>query len=334
MNPTLGIHRYQLFPHQALNSRVDRLPREGALLRFTTDTGHGYADLHPWPELGDVALEAQLKLLASGKPTSQAQRSLAIAAADAEARLAKRSLFAGLQIPPSHLGVSETIRLFGLDLARLWTEGFREIKVKCGRDLRTEAEHCNRFATGEGKAFRLRLDFNESCSLADFELFLSLLLPDTLAALDFIEDPMLFSESAWLAANQKHRVRLALDRGGIQSPDYFKSDAVDVIIAKPALLELAPVATLAANFMKRLVVTSNFDHPLGQMAAAWEAARVYAEHPLLVDSCGLLTHDIYEANAFSEQLRAVGPQLQALDDVGLGFTSTLESLDWLPLGAK
>jgi len=50
--------------------------RQGALLRFDFDEfGPGYADCHPWPELGDAPLSEQLARLARGQFTRLSERS-------------------------------------------------------------------------------------------------------------------------------------------------------------------------------------------------------------------------------------------------------------------
>ena len=44
--------------------------RRGALIRV----GSGFADFHPWPELGDEPLETQLAKLARGETTPLTRR--------------------------------------------------------------------------------------------------------------------------------------------------------------------------------------------------------------------------------------------------------------------
>src|SRR5262249_34567507 len=72
--------------------------RRGALIR----SGSGFADVHPWPELGDEPLERQLDLLRRGETTPLTRRSLELARIDGAARQRGVSLFAGLTIPKSH----------------------------------------------------------------------------------------------------------------------------------------------------------------------------------------------------------------------------------------
>jgi len=68
----MWIHRYTLKPRRPLSALAGARPREGALLRV----GEGFADVHPWPELGDAPLDEQLALLSHGQTTPLTRRSL------------------------------------------------------------------------------------------------------------------------------------------------------------------------------------------------------------------------------------------------------------------
>src|SRR5687768_6861088 len=72
--------------------------REGALLRVDD----GFADVHPWPELGDLPLDSQLALLVRGEITPLTAASVRLARLDGDARRRGISLFEGLTIPLSH----------------------------------------------------------------------------------------------------------------------------------------------------------------------------------------------------------------------------------------
>ena len=99
---------YDLIPRKSLNSRTSREPRRGALLRFDFENGQtGFADLHPWAELGDEPLFDQLRHLKVGRLTTLTERSLEMARADAEARTQRVNLFEGLSIPRSHYLLTE-----------------------------------------------------------------------------------------------------------------------------------------------------------------------------------------------------------------------------------
>jgi O-succinylbenzoate synthase len=170
----IWVHRYTLVPRRRLSGVARDGVRQGALLRVDD----GFADLHPWPELGDLPLDAQLALLAVDELTPQTSASLRLAALDGAARARGVSLFDGLTIPESHWPGNDP------------PEGFDTIKIK---GLQPVPEHV-----------RVRIDFNGTLSP---EQFARLKLP---ANVDFVEDPCPYDPVAW--GELRKRVRLALDR--------------------------------------------------------------------------------------------------------------------------
>ena len=223
--------RYELRPRVALSAIAGAGVRHGALIRV----GDGFADVHPWPELGDATLDEQLSGLARGETTPLTRRSLAMAQLDAEARGRGVSLFEGLTIPQSH-----------------WPSGagavppaFDTIKIKMTRGAKIDPELLR---------YRLRLDYNATLTATEF---LSEPLP--LEAIEFVEDPCPFDSATWSDLRRRTGLRLALDRGSGDDP------AFDVFIVKPAVQDV-PRST------KEIVVTSYMDHPVGQLGAAFVAA--------------------------------------------------------------
>src|SRR5260221_7143857 len=79
---TIRVYRYELIPRVRLNARAGEGARRGALL----NADGGYADIHPWPELGDASLDEQLALLSTGETTALTAQSLRAGAADAPPR--------------------------------------------------------------------------------------------------------------------------------------------------------------------------------------------------------------------------------------------------------
>jgi O-succinylbenzoate synthase len=308
--------------------------REGALLRADFGAGLvGYADLHPWPELGDAPLARELAALRAGQPLALGRSSLRIARSDAEARREKRSLFQGLEIPKSHASLPWGDVAVPAFAQRLRAEGFEFLKIKVGRNsarelaLLKDLDHALK-----GDKIRFRLDANELFDRPRLETFLQLLGDDLLERLDFFEDPMPFDAWIWDEIARDYGVRLAADRPLARlNPGEARLDGVEVLVLKSAVLDPAPWVARAHADMKRVVFTSALDHPLGVASAAWEAARTLHEHPLLVDACGLLTSGLYELDAFAAELREEGPFLRVSADTGLGFDSLLASSPWQAL---
>jgi o-succinylbenzoate synthase len=223
--------RYELHPRGRLSAVAGTGARHGALIRV----GEGYADVHPWPELGDAPLEEQLARLARGETTSLTRRSLKFASIDGDARMRGVNLFDGLTIPESH-----------------WPEAagdvpaaFDTVKIKMRRGASIDPAVSR---------FRLRLDYNATLTPAEF---LDERLPRD--SIDFIEDPCPFDRATWAELRRRSGLRLALDRG---TDDDM---SVDVLVVKPAVQDVPHSA-------KEIVVTSYMDHSIGQLAAAWVAA--------------------------------------------------------------
>jgi o-succinylbenzoate synthase len=172
--------------------------RRGALIR----AGSGFADVHPWPELGDEPLETQLDLLRIGKTTMLTRRSLELAKIDGEARERGISLFAGLQIPRSHWPGSDPPPEF--DTAKI--KSIDRIPARV----------------------RLRIDFNARLRPEEF-LMIAEGLP--LDRIDFVEDPCPYDGGTWSALREETRLRLALDR-------FYAEEGVDVLVVKPAIQEM------------------------------------------------------------------------------------------------
>ena len=221
---------YELVARRALNARATELRRRGALIRVDD----GFADVHPWPELGDAPLEEQLALLARGETTSLTRASLRFARLDAEARAAGRWLFEGVTIPESHWPGGEP------------PSGFDTVKLKCGPDFD---------ASSLPDGLRIRLDFNATL---DAEMFarIAATLPDSV---EFVEDPCPYDADVWRELRARTGVRLALDRRE-------SVEGVDVLAVKPAVQDVPSVD-------RELVITSYMDHPLGQLAAALVASQ-------------------------------------------------------------
>jgi O-succinylbenzoate synthase len=291
----LWIHHYTLKPRGPLNARAGAAPRPGALLRVDG----GFADIHPWPELGDEPLEKQLLRLALGETTPLTARSLAMARLDGEARAAGRSLFDGLEMAPSHWPHA----------AGEVPEGFDTVKVKLGPGARVPDGF---------DAFKLRLDFNATLTPPQFETFVNTLTRWN--AIEFVEDPCPYDATTWSRLREQTVLPLALDRG-------VATGGVDVLVVKPAVQELAPALATGLD----VVVTSYMDHPVGQLHAAYAAATVAAEHPRQVRQAGLLTHLLFQRDAFLEQVALDGNRLAKPSGSGIGFDDLLARLPWKQL---
>lgn len=287
------------------------------------DGGHGC--LHPWPALGDAPLDAQLAAIAGGRPTNLGLRTLQCCSIDGGARASKQNLFSGLEVPKSHFTAVEADQLSGQLLRELRRNRFDAVKLKAGKNAPAEAERINAFfalcCSGEHPALRMRLDFNASLSAEEYTGFVGLLSDMARKNIDFVEDPTCYDSDEWRQLQCATNLPLALDRGEHRHP---KGGAFAVRIWKPAC---APPPSI--NPGERLVVTSYMDHAIGQLFAAYEAA----VFPGKVDTCGLLTHPLFEPDPFFDLLKVIDTRLVPPSGRGLGFDGMLAALPWKPLKA-
>lgn len=282
----MWISPYELVPRAKLSALAAATPRRGALLRV----GNGFADIHPWPELGDAPIDEQLSLLARGRQTALTAASIRFARIDAGARREGRSLFEGVNIPESHWPAA----------AGEAPQCFDTIKVKMPGGVLPPRG-------------RLRLDFNAILNEVEFERTARTLPRERV---DFVEDPCPYDPEVWARLRERTGLRLALDRKVGRA-------GVDVLIVKPAVQSIKP-SELPAGM--EIVVTSYMDHPVGQLHAAVVASSLATN-----TRCGLVTHVLYETNAFSERLGLDGARLVGPPGIGIGFDDLLEGLPWTKL---
>jgi len=325
---SLSVHTYKLRP------KAGGPEREGALLRADFGAfGRGYADVHPWVELGDASLADELEALRKGRSLPLGARALTLAFSDAQARIRGVSLFRDLDIPESHYsfpwGGLNAEALAEVLLGR----DFQRVKIKVGRDLGREVPFLADLARLlQGSRVKFRLDANGIFDEFRLETVLRELGEEFLDRVDYWEDPIPFESEVWERFSGDFEQHFALDRplGKLLARSADLRGA-DVLVLKPSCYDPSPWVERAHGDLKRLVFTSSLDHPLGVVAAAWEAARAWAAHPLLVDAAGLLSFEAYEPDAFSVALRTEGSRLIAPQGTGFGFDRQLEALAWRDL---
>jgi o-succinylbenzoate synthase len=316
--PPIYVHEYLLRSGVALNSASHRRVFPGALIRV----GAGYGCIHPWTEFGDAPLEEQLRLLAQGGTTAVTEMALRCAEIDGAARESGVSLFDGLEIPRSHYSWSFA-QPTEPQIQRVVTEGWAALKAKGYAnygETRRFLEQCAR--VGEKSGLKLRVDFNGCLEPAGFSQFIEFMPLRTYQQLDLIEDPFPYDAQAWQQAQQRWGVKLALDKGWRDGTEGFSA-----VVVKPARRDWRTVA--ARHPQHPLMLTSAMDHAVGQMFAAYEAARARQELGERVGLCGLCTQHLFEPDGFFERVQSPGGWLQAdRSGGGLGFGEVLEGLPW------
>jgi O-succinylbenzoate synthase len=295
-------HRYELVP-KVKGFRA----RQGVLLKVEWAVGQvGYSDLHPWPEFGEPALDTHLVSLSEMKFTRLAELSLEYNYIDREYRLLKRNAFLGLILPRSHKLVFDVTDVEA-DQLREWEEaGFSHIKVKMGEHLKEETDALVNLAFSTKMLWRI--DMNARLSETEFTSWWKSIDDAIKARLDFIEDPI--SEGQ-------------LSLSGPWANDWKQQARARVRILKPARESIDDLHTY-----DRVIFTHGLDHPMGQAASAWVAAKFYSRHPKMTEVCGLAGADVYERDSFSKVWFCEGPRLKPTSGSGFGFDEILENLSW------
>jgi O-succinylbenzoate synthase len=313
----LRYHPYQLKFSHNFSTLGQNSFREGILFEVTFEDGLvGYCDCHPWVELGDLPLTEQLRAAKDPELTSLLKASFRFARIDAKARRDQRSVFEGMEIPLSH-------QLISIDqsLDRCIQEGITYFKIKAGADPERELAILQEWIETHPQ-IKLRLDFNERFSRAEFMDYWRALSTPIRKCIDYAEDPYRYNETQW-EEDQKHL-------GANFAADHRSGAAIRhplsarYIIHKPAVEE--PIHLTAKQI--RIVVTTYMDHPFGQMCAAYAAAKLKLMHPKQIDYCGLLTHKCYEETPFTAAIHTKGPQLLPTSGTGFGFNALLQELPW------
>lgn len=314
MKKPVYIHRYTLMSPGALNASSTRHRHEGALIKV----GNGYGCMHPWPELGDVPLEGLFQILKEGGSTPTIRAALNCAREDGKARAEGRCLFDGLHVPLSHA----TLMMDEEDFEQAVASGFTTVKVKMGRDLEKERE----FALAQAEKFpalQWRIDFNNLLGRGGIEQVLKSFPEEFREKIDFIEDPCVYDSSCWKNLRTRYGIPLAVDRDVELATSHYS-----VAILKPAVHVVNPVLERCHLDGSRVVFTSYMDHPLGQAYAAWRAAGAAKEYPGMIDTCGLMTHGLFESDEFTKRMGDVAPVFTPPSGNGLGFDDLLEALPW------
>ena len=301
-----------------MSARAAAQPREGVLLRG--DNG-GYACLQPWTELGDSPLEYELDALRDGNPLRLGQRALKCIEIDGEARSKGVNLFDGLRVPRSHATL--TVSTTPSQVYNLHQRGFRVGKLKVIPKLSSTVERLVNLASMVPE-WKWRVDFNCTLSPEDALKFWDMLPPAMRERIDFIEDPCYYDVEVWQKL-QDAGIPLGYDMP-VQNESIIPQRT-----SKPMMRIVKPARHHSTTGLP--VFTTYMDHPLGQCWAAYNAAVFYNDTPAEeIPLCGLVSHHVYRANPFSEELGMnVTPEFHAPAGTGLGFDKLLAALPWKTL---
>lgn len=307
--------------NSCLTSKISAENIRGGLIRVKFEKEiTGYASVHSWPSLGDPSLK-QLKTDLMGlRKEPIVQQALVCAQEDAKAREKKVSLLHGLEVPKSHFLMTS----LEADLVSYAQKNkFQTIKLKIGKEKNKELHWLND-CFKEWPNLNWRLDPNASFSCSEFVDFWHGIKAKE--NIEFVEDPCSYTPDDWKKLD-RHKIPLALD---IEVLNFLANPSdiqLKALVLKPEAQDIFDLSrrTQAESY----VVTSYMAHPLGQVWSAVQAARLKKDINSLVAECGLLSHQVYEENQFSQHFSNSDSFFVMMkNSFGLGFTQELESLKW------
>lgn len=319
-------HRYTLKPRSYFSS----VARAGALVRVTFSDleAPGVADLFPWRDLGDPALETWLQELKTGDPSSLTLKRALEAARDEALAISNGEPLLTGSILNHHLATDVKSLAIG-DVIEARRAGAVAVKVKIGvHDPREEAETLARLLSHWG-SLKLRLDANERLNRDGLLTFLDRLPILLRERIEFIEDPIAYEPRAWSELHRETGLAVAYDRAskvrglepdekGATLLDVIDLEAAQVLIHKPAWQDDARAA-LAQERGLPCVVTSILGHPVGNL---WAARKAFEIAPLAVHGCRshVAYRDDEASTALVKSKQVRGARMMG-EGVGLGLQS-------------
>jgi L-alanine-DL-glutamate epimerase and related enzymes of enolase superfamily len=315
-------------PIAHLNSAMNIGDRKGALLKLQWPDGLiGYSDLHPWPELGDDSLDKQISDLKRGRLTPMVEQSIWLARRDAVARRDKKNLLDTTIRLKNNFIISDIGSVQTGLFDELRKEGFTQIKLKVGKDLEKERDFVTLCASA---GFKLRLDFNSSGNWQIFEKFFTGIPKSAMPAIDYVEDPFGYDPLSWTEARKLVKVAIDHEYPKVDWAN-MKKPAFDVVIVKPAKMDVTQALDRCFQFQVQATITSYMDHPVGMVHALAVANEFKKNYGDLLLNPGCMTYRLFKMDAFAAELQTQGPYIVKAPGYGVGFDKLLESQPWQPL---
>lgn len=318
---SLSFHHYQLTPKIAPNRLSTVSKRSGALVKvkFKGFSRNGFADLFPWPELGDEPLDLQVKSLIQGTPLRLAAASLTWAFYEAKAASLGKKLTQEVSYP-----CHKTL----LDRNQQIEPCFQIAKLKISAETLQEWETIEALRERYPK-LKWRFDFNGLFKTkSEARTFYNKISNAMLEAIDFLEDPYcpeLMEDPEALKIFED--LAVAVDRH--PTPKALAVNEIWVI--KPVYFSPEYLFTELRNFRGKVVITSNMDHALGQLTALHAAREISKILGARLLPGGLLTQDNFETYPQMNWVQHKQNQLVSTkNDPGWGPADELSKLLWTP----
>lgn len=290
---------YSLRKKNKVNAQDTAATREGVLIKVEEGEHWGVADLAPWPELGDLKWQDELKT-----EGLLFQRALFLAQVDLDARRAEVSLLKDQPVTNNYL-----VTDFSLHNPKDPSWIGQTIKIKGTTDISGLAQ----FIHALPNDLKIRIDFNNCLNPDLFESFLGKVFL-AVDKIEYIEDPTPYEIESWSGWNQM--IPLAWDFQNETPAEFSYSHR----IVKPTRIEIPAKIDYT--------LTSDMGHPVG-LAHGLRLAQNFA-----LNASGFLTLDLFETTNFNSYFVQSGVQLnfakKALQETGIGMTEELTRLSWQP----
>lgn len=312
--------------------------RSGTLLQISWGNHlTGYADLFPWPELGDLSLD-QLKQEIKKKNWQQflIKNSISIAILDAQARAEKKSLFDDQYPVKNYYLCPDLQKINHAELELIKQRGFKDLKIKMQINASDDILKLNQLFSDQD--FSIRLDLNNFASLEKLAYLNKNISPRVKEKIVYVEDPFRFDLNLWKDANKLFSLGFDL-QGDLNPFDYTAEDkdekAFEYIIYKPARKKTNQENKSFSEALEKdrvkIVVTSSLDHPLGQAYALYEAQRIgkiKKDKTNMTLPAGALSLWTYNVTGFESEFVYKGNQFYKTKGFGLGFDEQLQKQNW------
>lgn len=317
---------YDLVPKKLNPKDFDPIPRKGALLKIEWNENKiGYADLHPWPEFGDMELEEHLVQLRQMKLTHLVEQAIWLASVDAKGRQEKKNIY-DIQPLLKNNGILMRVNPWTVELFDpLAKAGFSNVKVKVGLELEEEIEIMNRMALTHD--LKIRMDFNGRLTWNSFEKYIIGLSPQAKRQIEYFEDPFPYDAALWKEARKT--IPLAIDWELKKIPISQEQPVeADVLVVKPTHEDVNARVEQCQKWNKKMTITSHMGHPLGVMQCACVAQDLAKRFPNMMLDPGCMSFDVFETTEFSPVLNLQGPYIRKVGGWGIGFDFVLKSQKW------
>ncbi len=317
---------YELMPKKLKPKDPQPVARKGALIKVEwADNKIGFADLHPWPEFGDLDVEENLGLLRQMKLTPIVEQAIWLASIDAKGRQDRVNLYDNQVLLKNNALLlrinSGTVEI----LDPIVKAGFSKVKVKVGIEPDDEIEMMNRAALTHN--VKVRMDFNCRLSWNSFEKYVDGLTPQAKRQIEYFEDPFPYDAKMWKEARKL--IPLAIDWELKKIPiDQVDPIEADVLVLKPTHDDVNARVEQCQRWNKKMTITSHMGHPLGVMQTAYVAQDLAKRFPEMMLEPGCLTFDVYEPTEFNSLLNVTGPFIRKIGGWGIGFDFVLKSQKW------